>query len=271
MATTTLFDAQLNQARSEDDKATLALLLSTSSGHAWTWKQVQPTENAHRLNDEHYRVAARRDLGLPPVSGAMPDVCVACQADITNKPYHGMQCRQTKRFATLRHNAVENALANAVRQSTAVAIQQADGLIPTNPGLKPDLLCITSKGLLLSDVAVSDPLAPSNLSLSSSGALALADQVADRKVKKYQVIADRLNSSHLPFSVETTGAISQSAQEFIQTVVWSARDYTSPWSPEEIKHHLVSVIAIAIQRGNGLAVAAAWDRELKELWCAQAA
>jgi hypothetical protein len=95
--------------------------------------------------------------------------------------------------------------------------------------------------------------------------------VADRKVKKYQVIADRLNSSHLPFSVETTGAISQSAQEFIQTVVWSARDYTSPWSPEEIKHHLVSVIAIAIQRGNGLAVAAAWDRELKELWCAQAA
>jgi len=67
------------------------------------------------------------------------------------------------------------------------------------------------------------------------------------------------------------GALSQSAQEFIQTVVWSARDYTSPWSPEEIKRHLVSVIAIAIQRGNGLAVAAAWDRELKELWCVQAA
>jgi hypothetical protein len=97
-ATTTLFDAQLNQARSENDKATLALLQSTSSGHAWTWKQVLPTENAHRLNDEHYRIAARRDLGLPPISGVMPDVCVACQAEITNNPYHGMQCRQTKRL-----------------------------------------------------------------------------------------------------------------------------------------------------------------------------
>jgi hypothetical protein len=270
-ATTTLFDAQLNQARSENDKATLALLQSTSSGHAWTWKQVLPTENAHRLNDEHYRVAARRDLGLPPVSGVMPDVCVACQAEITNSPYHGMQCRQTKRFATLRHNAVENALASAVRQSTAVAIQQADGLVPTNPGLKPDLLCLTSKGLLLSDVVVSDPLAPSNLSLSSSGALALADQMSNRKIKKYHPISDKLNCSHLPFSVETTGALSQTAQEFIQTVVWSARDYMSPWSPEEIKSHLIAVVAIAIQRGNGLALAAARDRELEALWSAQAA
>ncbi|HEY4383470.1 MAG TPA: hypothetical protein VGN34_03200 [Ktedonobacteraceae bacterium] len=118
----------------------------------------------------------------------------------------------------------------------------------------------------MSDVVISDPLAPSNLSRSSSGPLALAEYMASSKVGKYQVIADKLKASHLPFSAEATGALSQSAQEFIQTVVWSARDYTSPWSPEEIKHHLVAVIAIAIQRGNGLAVAAARDRELEAIW-----
>jgi hypothetical protein len=70
--------------------------------------------------------------------------------------------------------------------------------------------------------------------------------MSDRKIKKYHPISDKLNCSHLPFSVETTGALSQTAQEFIQTVVWSARDYMSPWSPEEIKSHLIAVIAIDV-------------------------
>ena len=262
-ATCTLFNARVERAAADGDVAAVACLKSISAGRAWTWKSVLPTEPAHRLSDEHYRAAARRDLGLQPVSGPMPDVCVACQQDVSNNAYHGLHCKHTKQFATLRHNAVENALAAAARQSACAVVQQAAGLVSSAPGLKPDLLVLTSKGTVVSDVVVSDPMAPSNLPVSVKGSLALANQMAEKKRGKYKVITDALRAEHLPFSVETTGALGETAQEVIKLIAWTAREYGSPWSPEEIKVHLMSSVAVAIQRGNGLALAAAWNKEVE--------
>ena len=133
------------------------------------------------------------------MSGPMPDVCVACQQDVSNNAYHGLHCKHTKQFATLRHNAVENALAAAARQSACAVVQQATGLASSAPGLKPDLLMLTSKGTVVSDVVVSDPMAPSNLPVSVKGSLALANQMAEKKRGKYKVITDALRAEHLPF------------------------------------------------------------------------
>ena len=142
-------------------------------------------------------------------------------------------------------------------------VQQAAGLVSSAPGLKPDLLVLTSKGTVVSDVVVSDPMAPSNLPVSVKGSLALANQMAEKKRGKYKVITDALRAEHLPFSVETTGALGETAQEVIMLIAWTAREYGSPWSPEEIKVHLMSSVAVAIQRGNGLALAAAWNKEVE--------
>ena len=86
---------------------------------------------------------------------------------------------------------------------------------------------------------------------------------AEKKRGKYKVITDALRAEHLPFSVETTGALGETAQEVIMLIAWTAREYGSPWSPEEIKVHLMSSVAVATQRGNGLALAAAWNKEVE--------
>ena len=63
-----------------DGGAMLAHAKAVSAPRAWAWKNVIPTTPETDLSDEHYRIADRLSLRLPPIRGmkALPDDCPLC-------------------------------------------------------------------------------------------------------------------------------------------------------------------------------------------------
>ena len=58
----------------------------------------------------------------------------------------------------------------------------------------------------------------------------------------------------MPFAVETTGGLSESAQRLIRAIHHSAGSHRTWRDASTIGTHLVNAVAIAVQRCNGMAL-----------------
>ena len=105
----------------------------------------------------------------------------------------------------------------AVRDGVGHAERQQRGL-PAAGRTVLDLLIHMNNQAILCDITVTDTLANSNLATAASGPAKLAEEAAKGKVDKYQLVADAMRAVHLPFAVETTGGLSESAQRLIGAI-----------------------------------------------------
>src|ERR1700712_24918 len=128
--------------------------------------------------------------------------------------------------------------------------------LSTEDGRRPDLHIVMSGLSILTDVVVSHPLAPSHLSAASTKPLTTADQAALRKHNKYKQLAGTQQSHFLPFSVITTGGMSEDAEELVNQLSLTCKDHLTLPSSRPFAHSIRSSIAIAIQRGNAITVQA---------------
>ena len=239
--------------------------------YASRWKTVKPTEEAYQLADEYYRYAARRDLALPPTHDTvLPRRCAACGMGVARDGLHGQRCIYSSTFTKLRHDSIERLLHDTIRDGIGLAYRQQHGL-PSAERSIPDLLIHLDDQLLLCDVTVVDTLADTNLATASGGAGLLAEEAAQRKVAKYALTASAMGAVHLPFAVETTGGLSETAQQLIRAVHHSAQQHCTWRDADEIGAHLVDSTAIAVQRCIGMALRASVERERRVAMAAAAA
>lgn len=243
------------------DKRGLARLYAGKAKYASRWKTVKPTEPAYQLADEYYRYAARRDLGLPPTQDTvLPQRCGACGLAVAADGLHGQRCIYRSRLITLRHNSIEKLLHDTVRDGIGHAYRQERNL-PAADRTVPDLVIHLDGQTFLCDVTVVDPLADIHLPVSSTGSGKLANKAAEAKVAKYRNTEVAMRAVHLPFAVEATGGLSESAQRLIREIHHSAQQHCTWREADTIGSHLVDSIAIAVQHWTGKALRASVEEE----------
>jgi len=113
---------------------------------------------------------------------------------------------------------------------------------------RPDLLVVFPDFILLIDVVVSHPSAPSRISLEPLAATRRAEKV---KVAKYGHIAQAYGARIMAFAVESYGAFGAHATEIVKLI---RRELAhSPELRDDTLHALLpQYLAVCLQKGNAL-------------------
>jgi hypothetical protein len=269
-ATDSIFEASLQLAkemRKVDGGVALAHLTSVSAPRAWTWKTVTPTSKELELTDTQYRIAARLNLGLPPLegAGALPRTCPLCQLSdsIGIDPWHFLSCKKlSKGEITIRHDDVGRALYRCSLIMGIRARLEPKGL-DSSSNLTPDLLLTLPGRNILTDVAICHPLAPGTVrGRYSLRTLGTAKVLEAAKRRKYADISLHHHFEQLPFVVETCGGMGPSADRLIKAMAEASEEHLAMWSREEVIRELVGSVAIAVQRGGAMTYLEGYDRAL---------
>ena len=240
-------------------------LTCITAPRASTWKSVIPSCKLHVLVDAYYRIAARLSLALPPYRNRLPDDCASCgaKAAIRDDSWHHLSCNAHKRREiNIRHDTVVHALYTHATQSGAAAVKEPVGL-STEDGRRPDLQIVIPGESLLTDVVVSHPLCPTHLAPASKEHLATARSAELRKHRNYADVADAQCARFLPFSAETTGGLGKDAEELIDQISLACRDHLALPSHYHIANGVRASVAIAVQKGNALAIFGGYSRAVK--------
>jgi hypothetical protein len=161
-----------------------------------------PEAKSWRRHCEAVRVAVGLRLG---VKLCEPHQC-PCGAKVNPEGTHGLACRRSAGRIT-RHHALNDLVWRELGRANIPAVKEPVGLVRSD-GKRPDRLtqipwnvgkCMTW------DVTVTDTLAESYLSASSSSAGSVAGGAANRKDQKYQSLVS--THSFIPLAFETFGPI----------------------------------------------------------------
>ena len=155
-----------------------------------------------------------------------------------------------------------HALYTHATQSGAAAVKEPVGL-STEDGRRPDLQIVIPGESLLTDVVVSHPLCPTHLAPASKEHLATARSAELRKHRNYADVADAQCARFLPFSAETTGGLGKDAEELIDQISLACRDHLALPSHYHIANGVRASVAIAVQKGNALAIFGGYSRAVK--------
>ena len=219
------------------------------------------------LSDEHYRIAARISLRLPPIEGmdALPDDCPLCnkQNALRHDQLHFLTCDKVKSMEVrARHDEVVDVLYRCALTMGIQAVREPAGL-DSGDGRCPDLLLVLPGRNIISDVAIAHPLAPSKvrygISLSSTGA---ARNSQYNKHRKYRDTAAQHRAELLPFCVETYGGMAPDAIKLLSAMGQMGDERLGVWPRHVVIRHLIGAVATSIQRGNAVAWLSGYSRAL---------
>ena len=275
-ATNSSHKASLQRAtdmKKTDGGRALAHLTAVSAPRAWTWKTVLPTSRELELTDTQYRLAARLNLGLPPVDGVelgeLPDTCPVC-ADVKNVPYrsirddpwHFLTCSKlSKGEISTRHDQVAEQVSRCAQLLGIRARREVTGL-SEDASLRPDLLLTLPGRTVLSDVVVCHPLAPGTRNTTGARRLATAKSKETTKNRKYAHLSSRHRFVQLPIALETTGGVGPRTATLIEAMADASAEQLVTWSRESVIRELLGSVAMAVQRGNAMTFLEAYDRAL---------
>jgi hypothetical protein len=266
LATKTDLKTAAREGRRYHEPRTLIAHQKTITAHdASVWKTVQPISSQHVLADAHYRLSARLNLLLPPFPGHVPASCLSCNTvgALQRDPWHYLSCIHYRRKEiTLRHNTVMKALYSHAILAGGAATLEPHGLSPAGR-LRPDMQILFPGQHILTDVVISHPLCPSHLARASTGSCRVADNEAFKKSDKYaEVTQYQEGARFVPFAIETTGGMGKDARALVEQISLACRDHLTLQTHASIARGLRAAIAIAVQRGNGLAMQAGRSRAL---------
>ena len=269
LATKHQFNASLSAARGGrrmDGGASLAHLLAISAKRACAWKTVMPSTEELALKDDQYRLAARLNLGLPPMApGALPKVCPSCNThdSLSADPWHFLTCAQGKRGEIEeRHNAVADAIYRTVLAVGGQAVREPRNLEAAD-GRRPDLKLVLGLQKVLVDVVVSHPLTPAHIRRREAWRmLGVARGHQRRKHLKYDRMAARNHAQMLAFSVETCGGMASDAETLLQLVAKLGEEGLALWPKEAVLRELIGAVSIAVQRGTAMSFLSGYTRAM---------
>jgi len=216
-----------------------------------------------------YRVASRLNLSLRQMTNAavMPDVCTEGKTNlnsIRDDPWHFLTCpKLSKGELNVRHDDVGRAIYHSALLMGLRAQHEVKGLDDTSD-LRPDVLLTLPGRQILTDVAIAHPLAPGAVrQAKSTNELGCARAVESFKRRKYARLSSLRGFEQLPFVVETCGGMGPSAVTLVKAMAEASEEHLRMWSKEAVIRQLVGSVAIAVQRGNGIAYLDGYDRSLQ--------
>jgi hypothetical protein len=135
--------------------------------------------------------------------------------------------------------------------------REVEGLDP-HSRKRPDLQIVFPGRMLLADVVVTHPLTSCAMARPGNAGAMRWQSI---KKKKYAGVASRLGAELLNLSLETCGGMASDAVKLVRVIGeegerWSA----GTWSSGQIERMLLGSIAVAVQRGNALAMLAGFSR-----------
>ena len=168
------------------------------------------------------QIRLQRHAMRPTQTSCCPIHYSACGMAVAADGRHGQHCIYSSSFINLSHDSIEQPLHDVVRGGVGHAQRQQRGLPPAGRTVPNRLIRMSNNRALLCDVTVADILAGSSLATAASGLARLAGQAARKKVDKHEPVVDTMRAVHLPFAVETTGALSKSTLQLIRQTHHSA-------------------------------------------------
>ena len=252
--------------RRTDGGAALAHVLAISAPRACAWKTVVPATPELHLSDVQYKLAARLNLGLPPMApGALPGACPNCKAhtSLSAEPWHFLTCKkESKGEIDRRHNDVADAIFHTVLAVGGQAFREPVGL-ETRDGRRPDLQLVVNLQNIICDVVVSHPLTAGYISEGKAlRPVGVAVTRQRKKHDKYDRTAAQHHAQMLPFSVETCGGMAPDAVTLLHTIADAAEQTLGLWPHGDVLRHLMDAVSIAVQRGNGMTFLAGYSRAI---------
>lgn len=155
-----------------------------------------------------------------------------------------------------RHDAVADAVSRVAWQVGAQVRREVGGLDP-NSKQRPDLEVVFPGRRLLTDVVVSHSLTPSAVDHGKS----TAQMWQTLKNKKYARVASRLGAELLNVSVDACGGMADDTVRLVEAVGEEGERWSrGTWSGASIERHLLGAIAVAVQRGNAMAMLVGYTR-----------
>src|SRR6218665_3924035 len=198
-----------------------------------------------RLDDEAVRVAVGLRLG---VNICEPHEC-RCGTMVKANGSHGLSCSLGP-GRTARHANLNELICRSLVRAGIPATKEPTGLSRTD-GKRPDGLTLIPRRMgraLIWDATVTDTLAASYLPSTSVAAAAAAEQAADRKCAKYDILSKTYH--FVPLACETLGPINNSGHLFIKDL---GRYLPRLTGDTRETSHLYQRISITIQRFNAIA------------------
>ena len=232
---------------------------------AWGWKVVRPEDPRLHLSDVEYAIAARLNLDLKPfptrAMAALPEHCPLCKhnraVSLKDDPWHWLTCGKLVSTALRRrHDAVVDAVGRLAGQVGAQVRTEVGGLDPDSRQ-RPDIQLVFPGRMVLTDVVVSHSLTASNVANNKSAA-ALRQ---GRKNRKYAGVASRLGAELLNVSVDACGGMADGTWRLVEAIGEEGERLSmGTWKSGVIERRLLGTIAIAVQRGNAMAMLLGYTR-----------
>ena len=155
-----------------------------------------------------------------------------------------------------RHDAVADAIGRTAWMVGAQVKREVERLDPRS-NQRPDIQIVFPGRTLLTDVAVSYSLTASRVAASRSTVAALQR----RKNAKYAGVASRLGAELLNFSVDACGGLADDASRLAHAIGEEGERWSiGTWDSGSIQRQVLGSVAIAVQRGNALAMLCGYNR-----------
>jgi hypothetical protein len=220
-----------------------------------TWINTIPTENHLTLSNFQYSTAVRNRLGLKPLN-IMPDSCADCGRAMDVHSDHYLACpNRMKNELNTRHNQVAHFIHRTVITAGGCAIIEPTHL-DRESRKRPDLEIVLDGNRIFADVSIVHPTAPSHCEQAARRPLASAESMEKTKINKYSNMASNHDCTFIPIVLESYGGMPMKCFEFISTLSIFSEQNANLHGWRNIAKDLAAGMAIAVQRGNGMAARA---------------
>ena len=177
---------------------------------------------------------------------------------LAEDPWHWLTCpRLSKGELSRRHDSVVDATPRVAWQVGAQVQREVEGLDP-NSKLRPDIQIVFPGQMLLADVVVSHSLTPNTI---ARGDVMMNAKWQGVKNRKYASVASRVGAEMLHLSVDACGGMASDAVRLVRAIGEEGeRCSAGTWSRGWIERMLLSLVAMAVQRGNAMAMLSGYTR-----------
>ena len=231
-------------AEAEGDPMRVARLTGIKAKLAGTWLTTLPSSPQFQLRDNHFKVAARLRLGLPPQDD-LPRRC-RCDYLLTQDPLHFLNCTLLKPAVTFRHDVIVRILAMLARKAGGACYVEPRFYV----GIRPDIHIMFPTTKILVDVTVVHPSRPTFAPRSHVPLFAALARERD-KTTKFKELSQREQAQFVPFALESFGAWGRGATKLISDIASLALESKSvAMTCEDVRGEMIRTIAIALQAGN---------------------
>jgi len=243
-------------------------MTSLTNPGAGRWMYVVPSEPCFALTNTDYVCAIRTRLYLQ--GHTLPLTHCNCQpfedavGAYVDDPLHALSCIRTcNRQITHRHHMVVGVVSNAIRQcGTPVEVEETG--FDHEKNRRPDIFATINNIPTFIDVGIVHPSAKSYR--REKRPLEIVRRYEENKIQKYKDLAEDNNGVIIPFIIESSGGYGERAKYVTQDIATLANQDSLAFAPSEIVNNMLDGVAIAVQKGNALAVRRSLETSLAQKW-----